>query len=70
MCVQPEFANYNVKTIGFPDDQWDWCEEQHYPFRVFINSDGGGYTGWEVKDFRAIKLSVFSQENPQRAAPL
>jgi hypothetical protein len=54
MCVQPEFSNYNVKTIGFPGEQWDWCEKQHYRFRVFINSDGGGYNHHTV-EFQSLE---------------
>lgn len=54
MCVQPEFANYNVKTIGFPDDHWDWCDNNNYPFRVFINSDGGGYNH-HIVEFQSLE---------------
>ena len=54
MCVQPEFVNYNVKTIGFPDERWNWCEEQGIAFRVFVNSDGGGYNH-HVVEFQALE---------------
>lgn len=54
MCTQPEFANYNVKTNGMPAEQWDWCKAQHYPFRVFINYDGGGYNH-HIVEFQALE---------------
>ncbi len=56
MCVQPEFVNYNVKTIGFPDEQWDWCDGQGIPFRVFVNSDGGGYNHHTV-EFQSLEAA-------------
>ncbi|WP_372808587.1 hypothetical protein [Pontiella sp.] len=56
MCLQPEFANYSVKTTGWTDEHWNWCESRGMAFRVFVNSDGGGYNHHTV-EFQALELA-------------
>ena len=62
MSVQPELVNYNVKVIDFSDEQWEWCEKQGYSFRVFVNSDGGGYNH-HIVEFLSLEHALAFAEH-------